>query len=519
MLKTKIKPYLAMLFLVQVFFQVNCDPDLGIMPVFENPVPALIGISPNEKVAHLPAFTLKVTGADFFGTSKIVFDGVEKETIFISNTELSCTINPKEIVGSAVSSVSGSGLNSKRSDSTVPVLVRNPSPGGGDSDTVMFTIYNDFMFTTSQALPMGAMPVDDPVMDVAREGYVSLLYRSNAGGNANESMAFIRSIDSGGSWTSPATVAGPHPERVNGFGTSFLSVDFDGNLHAMILEDYYYHEVNYCYSTDNGATWSKPSYVASDLYGHGIERLMEVDPFGGINFIIMKYDVAGHSPVWFKRSTDFGATFDVFTDIWIGWEEVYDSTGGPDMVVDNNHGIFASFTGTAYTNDTVYGAIYYNYSLDSGTTWNTVDTVIGPGRWAALAKVPNGNVHIFVLPSYYNDSNNHITHYHSTDQGITWETGADITTPGSGESKLCVATDAAGNINLLYDKGFGYFFRRSIDNGATWLDEIPVIQDATGLDRGKIKTDEAGNIYFIIYNDVSGYNNIDYGPVYLVKGL
>jgi hypothetical protein len=296
-------------------------------------------------------------------------------------------------------------------------------------------------------------------------------------------------------------------------------VDINGNLHAMILEDYIHHEVNYCYSTDNGTTWSTPSYVAFDLYGHGIGRLMEVDPFDGINFIIMKQDVEGHSPVWFKRSTDFGATFDIFADIWIGWEDVYDWTGTPAMAVDNDHGIFAAFTGIAYTGGTGYGAIYYNYSHDSGTTWNTVDTVIGPGGWAALAAVPNGDIHIFVLPSLFLESDNHITHYHSTDRGVTWGTGVDITPPGSGESKLCAATDAAGNINLLYHKGMGYYFRRSIDNGAAWLDEIQVIQDAAGLARGKIKTDDAGNPYFIIYNDVSTYNNIDYGPVYLVKGM
>lgn len=517
MLHIKVKSCLGvLLLLLPVFFHAGCNPD--VTPVVENPVPVLATISPAEKVAHLPAFTLTVTGSDYIGASKIVFGGVEMETDFVSSTELRCTINPGDIVGAAASPALGTGLDSHHSTSTAAVLVRNPSPGGGDSSTTAFTIHSDFTFTTSQALPVGAMPVDDPVMTVDGYGNVSVLYRSNAGANENESMAFIRSTDGGGSWTSPVTVVGPHPERVNGFGVSFLSADTSGNLHAMILEDYIHHEVNYCYSTDNGAAWSTPTYVSSDLYGHSIGRLMEVDSHGGINYIIMKQDVEGHSPVWFKRSTDFGSTFDIFVDIWIGWEDVFDFTGAPGMAVDDNHGIFATFTGTAYSSGTPYDAIYYNYTHDSGSTWNTADTVIGPGNWAALAVVPNGDVHIFVLPYFSNDSNNHIIHYHSTDRGVTWGTGVNMTAPGSGESKLCAATDGAGNINLLYHRGTGYYFRRSIDNGATWLDEIEVIRDAAGLAHGKIKTDDTGNIYFIFYNDVNPYNNIDYGPVHLVKG-
>jgi len=517
MFKKEFLSYVAVGFLsLLLYFHVGCNPNGNGNGDPDNPVPVLSGISPDAKVAHLPSFTLTATGSDFVQGVKIVFNGVEKNTTFISSTEISCTIEPDDIAASSASPALGTA--SSHSAATIPVLVRNPSPGGGDSTSLNFTIYDDFVFTVSQALPMGALPVDDPVMTVDGDGNVSVLYRSNAGANENETMAFIRSADGGCSWSAPVTVVGADPERISGFGVSFLSADISGNLHAMILEDYVHHDVNYCYSTDNGATWSTPSYVAFDLYGHTIGRLMVVDSFGGINFIIMKQDVEGHSPVWFKRSTDFGASFDIFADIWIDWEVVYDSTWAPALAVDDNHGIFATFSCTAYTNGAGYNAIFYNYSHDSGTTWNTVDTVIGPGEWSALTVVPNGDVHIFVLPEFFDDVNNHIIHYHSKDRGVSWGSGVNITNPGSGESKICAATDAAGNINLLYNKGNGYYFRRSVDNGVTWLDEILVFNDTTGLARGKIKTDDSGNVFFIFYNDVNISSNVDYGPVYLVKG-
>ena len=90
----------------------------------DNPIPTLTSTTPTSKVSHMPAFTLTATGTDFVDGAKIVFNGIEKPSEFISSTELSCQIEAENIQAS----------------SDVPVLVRNPTPGGGDSNSLNFTL-------------------------------------------------------------------------------------------------------------------------------------------------------------------------------------------------------------------------------------------------------------------------------------------------------------------------------------------------------------------------------------------
>lgn len=495
----------VLMVLTLVFFQVNCEPGTG--SHFEFPVPVVSSISPTEKVAHLPAFTLTVTGSDFVRASKIVFGGEEKETVFVNSTELSCTIDAEDIVGDRAASVQGMGLDSARNDTSVGVVVRNPSPGGGTSATLTFTIHSDFSFITSQALPLGAMHAYGPLMDVDGAGNIYVLYKATADENEDESIELIRSIDGGSFWTSPMTVVGPDPERY-WFQLRTFSVDSNGTLHAMIVDYFNYVEFKYCYSTDGGDNWSTPTVVASDPYQSGMSAMMMVDPFGGANFIVIDSDYAGQNPVWFKRTSDYGATFTKYKDLWIGWEDSYDLTTSPTMAANENHGIFAAWRRRKYENGFVNETIYYNFSHDSGSTWNTVDTVIGPGLVPTLAVGPNGDVHLFVWPS--SNDKNYKTHYLSTDHGVTWETVGQINNFSS------VAIDGAGNINLLFSNGKNILFKRSIDKGATWLDEIEIIRNATGMRRGRIKTDDAGNLYFILYTKTSNNSLLS---VYLVKGI
>lgn len=87
------------------FIIVNCT----------NPLPLLDTMSPSWKVVHMPTFTLTITGSDFISNSKIVFNGVEKSTTFVSASELTCEIQPEDI---------------PTAPAMLPVLVRTPPSGG-----------------------------------------------------------------------------------------------------------------------------------------------------------------------------------------------------------------------------------------------------------------------------------------------------------------------------------------------------------------------------------------------------
>jgi hypothetical protein len=87
--------------------------------IIEIPPPVLSAIDPATAVVGDPQLTLTASGSDFTYSSRIVFDGAEKATNFVSDSELTSTIMPAGAVAG-----------------TVPVLVRT---NGQDSSSLDFT--------------------------------------------------------------------------------------------------------------------------------------------------------------------------------------------------------------------------------------------------------------------------------------------------------------------------------------------------------------------------------------------
>jgi hypothetical protein len=91
-----------------------------------NPIPRVTALDPLSVIAGSGTTQLEVTGDSFVEGSKIVFGSTDLATTFTSSTLVKGTIP------SALLTLSGS----------VPVTVVNPSPGGGASNSISFTISN-----------------------------------------------------------------------------------------------------------------------------------------------------------------------------------------------------------------------------------------------------------------------------------------------------------------------------------------------------------------------------------------
>jgi 6-phosphogluconolactonase (cycloisomerase 2 family) len=89
-----------------------------------NPVPTIALISPNSAVAGGAAFTLTVNGTNFVPASLITFGGTARTTTFVSSTSLTASVDAAA-VATAVSA---------------QVFVTNPALGGGNSNSVNFSI-------------------------------------------------------------------------------------------------------------------------------------------------------------------------------------------------------------------------------------------------------------------------------------------------------------------------------------------------------------------------------------------
>lgn len=92
----------------------------------QNPVPSIVSLKPSSTTAGGVGFTLTVNGSNFVSKSKVLWNGADRVTTFVSSTELTADILAHDIAQAG----------------TANVNVFNPTPGGGDSNTATFTIDN-----------------------------------------------------------------------------------------------------------------------------------------------------------------------------------------------------------------------------------------------------------------------------------------------------------------------------------------------------------------------------------------
>ena len=92
----------------------------------QNPAPAITSLSPSSVSAGAAAQTLTITGTGFVSTSAVTYNGVSHAATFASSTQLSISLTAGD----------------QATAGTYAVVVTNPSPGGGTSNSAPFTVNN-----------------------------------------------------------------------------------------------------------------------------------------------------------------------------------------------------------------------------------------------------------------------------------------------------------------------------------------------------------------------------------------
>ena len=110
-----------------------------------NPTPLLTGINPSSAIAGSSSFTLTVSGSNFISGSTVKWNGTALTTTFVSASQLTAAVPAANI------STAGSAT----------VTVFNPTPGGGTSSGITFTITSavptakKFLFDATKAETAG----------------------------------------------------------------------------------------------------------------------------------------------------------------------------------------------------------------------------------------------------------------------------------------------------------------------------------------------------------------------------
>jgi 6-phosphogluconolactonase (cycloisomerase 2 family) len=92
--------------------------------IITNPVPAISSLSPSSLSIGAPSQTLVINGSSFITSSSVTFNGVLHTTTFVSSTQLTILLGPSDLATAG----------------NFPVVVTNPSPGGGNSNVLNFAV-------------------------------------------------------------------------------------------------------------------------------------------------------------------------------------------------------------------------------------------------------------------------------------------------------------------------------------------------------------------------------------------
>src|SRR5215469_8596428 len=93
-------------------------------PSGTNPIPMIAALSPSIMGVGGPAFTLNVNGSNFVPSSVVRWNGSDRATAFQNSTQVTAQIPASDIAATG----------------TAAITVFNPTPGGGTSNSLAFTI-------------------------------------------------------------------------------------------------------------------------------------------------------------------------------------------------------------------------------------------------------------------------------------------------------------------------------------------------------------------------------------------
>ena len=137
------------------FAQLLADSTISVtIPSSNNPVPTLTSIDPSSKTVGSSGFTMTLSGTNFISSSVVRFAGSDRNTTYINSTTLQA-----EILSSDLQNVGHYNIT-----------VFNPSPGGGESNALVFFVNNPVPTLTS---------IDPSSKTVGSSGFIMDLFGNN----------------------------------------------------------------------------------------------------------------------------------------------------------------------------------------------------------------------------------------------------------------------------------------------------------------------------------------------------
>jgi hypothetical protein len=287
-------------------------------------------------------------------------------------------------------------------------------------------------------------------------------------------------------------------------------------------------DIYFNYSTDGGAHWQSSDIRldTGDTPGANKSDCPQIAYSGNNVYAVWQDDRDGLNDIYFNYSTDSGVT----------WQSLDNRLDTGDTAGANNskYSQITCYGNTVYAvwQDNRNGAddIYFNYSTDSGVTWQSSDIRLDTGDtagadnsiWPQIACSGN-NVYVVWQDHRNGAAVPDIYFNYSTDGGANWQS-SDIRldtgdTPGSNYSFYPQITCSGNNVYVVWqDSRNGsediddIYFNYSTNNGAIWQSSDIRLDtgDTAGANNSKYPqiTCYGNNVYVVWQDERNGNDDI-----------
>jgi hypothetical protein len=323
--------------------------------------------------------------------------------------------------------------------------------------------------------PPGASSSSNPQIS-SNGGSIYVVWNDGRNGGPGPDIYFDYSTDGGISWQ----VADIQLNTVTHISTRPQISSSGSNVYA-VWEDYRNgnRDIYFNYSIDNGVTWQATDIRldTGDNPGTSESELPQISSNGSNIYVVWEDRRNSKLDIYFNYSTDNGATWQA-TDIRL---DKGDNPGAnystKSQVSSSGSNVYVVWEDDRNGNSD----IYFNYSTNSGVTWQAtairIDTGDSPGaNWSSEPQISSDGSNVYVVWSDQRDGHPDIYFNFSSDNGATWQ-ATDIRldtgdTAGTNSSELPQINSNGSNVYVVWaDYRNGnpdIYFNYSTDGGVTW---------------------------------------------------
>ncbi len=200
-------------------------------------------------------------------------------------------------------------------------------------------------------------------------------------------------------------------------------------------------------TSDGGATWSADVQLTTNTGGNYLPAITQAAD--GSLWLVWTSDRSGNEAIWYKTSSDGGATWSADTRL-TGPEWAY----APSVVQAADGKVWVVW----FSDRSGYAAIWYKTSEDGGVTWSADTQFTYSGAtFPFIAKGADGKLWLVW---------GGLTYRFSSDGGTTWSPDVEIPGSSGGDPSLVVADD--GTVWLASSRDDDIWYHTSNDGGTTW---------------------------------------------------